>query len=119
MAAEAVRAFMLSWFMAHNYSPVHAEAMIRQAYLESNLQPCVRSETGSWLFGWVGTRRHALAAYAGTSGCPSLEAQLTFADMELRREPSFASFWRAPPHNAFAVLRRCFGRGQCSSAGTF
>lgn len=112
MTAAAVRAFMLTWFMAHHYSPVQAEAMIRQASIESNLQPCVRSETGSWLYGWVGTRRHALAAYAGTGGCPGLEAQLAFADRELRSRP-FAKFWNAPPHICFAVLRQCFGRGQC------
>src|ERR1051325_8863474 len=127
MAAEAVRAFMLSWFLAHNYSPAQAQAMIQQAYIESNLQPCVRSYSGSWLYGWVGVRRQALAAYAGTGrgapppphpalppypgpgGFPSLEPQLTFADMELRNEPSFASFWRASAQNAFSVLRRCFG----------
>jgi hypothetical protein len=113
MAAEAVRAFMLSWFMTHHYSPVQAQAMIQQAYMESNLQPCVRSSTGSWLYGWVGTRRRALAAYAKTANCPGLEAQLAFADAELRGEPAFAVFWRASSQNAFAVLRRCFGRGQC------
>lgn len=113
MAAEAVRAFMLSWFIAHHYSPAHAEAMVHQAYIESNLQPCVRSSTGSWLYGWVGVRRHALAAYAGTGGCPRLETQLSFADLELHREPAFWGFWRASSENAFAVLRRCFGRGQC------
>ena len=112
MTAEAVRALMLTWFMAHHYSPVQAEAMIRQASIESNLQPCVRSSTGSWLYGWVGTRRRALAAYAGTGGCPGLEAQLTFADRELRSQP-FAKFWGAPPYATFAVLRQCFGRGQC------
>jgi hypothetical protein len=113
MTAAAVRAFMLTWFMAHHYSPVQAEAMIRQASIESNLQPCVRSSSGSWLYGWVGTRRRALAAYAGTGGCPTLEAQLGFADRELRGQPAFAGFWRAPPQATFAVLRQCFGRGQC------
>ena len=113
MAAEAVRAFMMSWFLAHNYSPDHAEAMIRQAYLESRLQPCVRSVSGSWLFGWVGSRRQALARYAGTAGCPSLEAQLTFADWDLRREPAYGGFWRASAQTCFTVLRRCFGRGRC------
>src|SRR5260370_27105743 len=113
MASDAVRALMLSWFLSHHYSPVQAEAMVRQAYIESNLQPCVRSSTGSWLYGWVGTRRHALAAYAGTGGCPGLETQLAFADRELRDIPAFAVFWRASSQNAFAVLRRCFGRRQC------
>jgi hypothetical protein len=113
MAAEAVRAFMLSWFLAHNYSPAHAQAMIRQAQIESNLQPCVRSRTGSWLYGWVGARRHALAAYAGTSGCPSLEKQLTFADLELRGEPAYQGFWHASAGTCFTVLRRCFGHGRC------
>src|SRR3954452_25385284 len=95
MAAEAVRAFMLTWFLAHNYSPPQAEAMIRQAYIESNLQPCVRFSMGSWLYGWVGARRQALAAYADACGCPSLETQLAFADLELRRERPFGAFWRA------------------------
>lgn len=111
MAAEAVRALMLSWFLAHNYPPSHAEAMIRQADIESRLEPCVRSRTGSWLYGWVGSRRTALAAYAGTAGCPSVEAQLAFADRELRTD--YASFWDASPRTAFTVLRRCFGHGRC------
>lgn len=111
MAADAVRALMLSWFLAHNYSPIHAQAMIKQAELESNLQPCVRSRTGAWLYGWVGSRRLKLAAYAGTNGCPPLEKQLAFADRELRTE--YTQFWAAHPSKCFAVLRRCFGRGQC------
>lgn len=116
MAAQAVRALMMSWFLAHHYPPSHADAMIRQADLESHLQPCVRSRTGAWLYGWVGTRRQALAAYAGTAGCPSVQAQLAFADRELH-STSFDSFWRARPDSAFVVLRRCFGRGQCRREG--
>src|SRR5579872_1088376 len=112
MAASAMRAVMLSWFLTHHYPPSHAEAMIQQANIESRLQPCVRSRTGSWLYGWVGARRQALSAYAGTSGCPSVEAQLSFADKELHTS-SFSSFWRAPPDRAFSVLRQCFGRGLC------
>ena len=112
MAAATVRALMMSWFLAHHYPPSHAEAMIRQADIESRFQPCVQSRTGSWLYGWVGTRRRALAAYAGASGCPSVQTQLAFADKELRTG-SFSSFWRAAPGHAFHVLRRCFGRGQC------
>src|SRR5437764_4335633 len=100
MAAEAVRALMLSWFLTHSYSPSQAEAMIRQAYIESNLQPCVRSSSGSWLYGWVGARRQALAAYAGTGGCPGLETQLAFADLELHREPAFGAFWHASSQTA-------------------
>jgi hypothetical protein len=113
MAAEAVRAFMLSWLLTHNYSPYQAEAMVRQAHMESGLQPCIRSRTGSWLYAWTGSRRLALAEYAGTAGCPALEAQLAFADRELRGEPAYAAFWRASSHNAFPVLRQCFGRGRC------
>lgn len=113
MAAEAVRAFMLSWLLTHNYSPDQAQAMVRQADMESGLQPCTRSKTGSWLYAWTGSRRQALAAYAGTGGCPGLEVQLAFADRELRGEPGYAAFWRAPPQHALAVLRRCFGRGRC------
>jgi hypothetical protein len=111
MAAEAVRAVMLSWFLAHNYSPSQAQAMIHQANIESRLQPCVRAHTGSWLYGWVGSRRKALAAYAGTTSCPPLRTQLEFADYELRTE--YTSFWDASPRNAFHVLRKCFGRGLC------
>lgn len=85
--------------------------MIQQANIESRLEPCVRARSGSWLYGWVGSRRKALAAYAGTSGCPSLETQLIFADHELRTE--YTSFWEAPPQRAFHVLRQCFGRGLC------
>src|SRR5438876_10088989 len=110
MAAAAVRAFMLSWLLSHNYSPAHADALIQQANIESALQPCVRWRTGSWLFGWTGTRRRTLAAYAGTTGCPSLEIQLAFADRELRGQPAYAGFWRASPQTCFAVLRQCFGR---------
>jgi len=113
MAAEAVRAFMLSWFLAHNYSSAHAQAMIQQANIESGRKPCVRSRTGSWLYGWTGNRRHALAAYAGTSGCPGLETQLAFADHELRSASAYAAFWRASTPNTLAVLRQCFGRGRC------
>lgn len=113
MAAEAVRAFMLSWFLTHNYSLDRAEAMIQQAKIESGLAPCARSRTGSWLYGWTGSRRHALAVYARTSACPGLEAQLAFADRELRSVPAYAPFWRAPAGDCFAVLRRCFGRGRC------
>jgi len=87
--------------------------MVQQANIESRLQPCVRAFSGSWLYGWVGSRRRALAAYAGTSGCPALSAQLAFADRELRSEPAYAVFWRAAPQNTFAVLRRCFGHGRC------
>jgi hypothetical protein len=111
MAADAVRAMMLSWFLAHNYPISHAEAMIRQADIESHFQPCVHNRSGSWLYGWVGTRRLALAAYARTPNCPPLETQLAFADKELHAD--YAAFWRASPDRAFAVLRRCFGRGQC------
>ena len=113
MAAEAVRAFMLSWLLTHNYSYSHAEAMIQQAKIESGLEPCVRSRTGSWLYGWTGSRRHALAAYAGTRTCPGLETQLAFADHELRSEPAYGPFWRASAENTLAVLRQCFGRGRC------
>jgi len=113
MAAEAVRAFMLSWLLVHNYSPHQADAMVRQADIESGLQPCVRSHTGSWLFAWTGSRRVALARYAGTPGCPGLETQLAFADHELRSEPAYAGFWGASSDRAFPVLRRCFGRGRC------
>jgi hypothetical protein len=104
---------MLSWFLSHNYSTSHAEAMIEQAYLESRFQPCVQSQSGSWLYGWVGTRRRALAKYAGTSSCPPLEAQLAFADHELRTGDPYKPFWRASSRDAFTVLRKCFGRGQC------
>ena len=113
MAAEAVRAFMLSWLLTHNYSPINAEAMIQQANMESGLEPCSRSRRGSWLYAWTGSRRHALARYAGTSACPALATQLAFADHELRSEPAYAPFWHAPPQNTLAVLRRCFGRGRC------
>ena len=113
MAAEAVRAFMLSWLLSHNYSPIRAEAVIHQANIESGLKPCARSRTGSWLFGWTGSRRRALAAYARTSACPGLETQLAFADRELRSVAVYAAFWRAPAADCFPVLRQCFGRGRC------
>jgi hypothetical protein len=104
---------MLSWLLTHNYSPSQANAMIQQANIESGLQPCIRSRSGSWLFAWTGRRRVALARYAGTAGCPGLETQLAFADYELRGQPTYAGFWRASSENAFPVLRRCFGRGRC------
>jgi hypothetical protein len=113
MAVETVRAFMLFWLMSHHYSHDRAEAMIQQASIESGLEPCVRSRTGSWLYGWTGSRRHALAAYAGTSTCPGLETQLAFADHELRSQPAYAPFWRASAENTLTVLRRCFGYGRC------
>jgi hypothetical protein len=113
MAAEAVRAFMLSWLLTHNYSSIRAQAMIEQANMESGLEPCIRSRTGSWLYGWTGSRKHALALYAGTSACPALATQLAFADLELRSQPLYAPFWHASGDNTLAVLRRCFGRGRC------
>ena len=113
MTTEMIRALMLSWFIAHNYQHFQAEALIRDAWIESRLTPCVIARSGSeGLFQWVASRRRKLHQFGGP-GCVPIEAQLAFADHELRTESRYRQFWRAGPARVFGVLRACFERGRC------
>lgn len=113
-AGEAVRALILSFFLAHGYQPFQAEALSRNAWIETRWQFCQISKSGRWLMQWAGQRRHDLAAYAGTTGCPPLQMQLEFADIELKTIPAFACFWDAvDERSALAALRRGFEHGHC------
>ena len=104
---------MVLAFWLHAGAPrVHAEALTRQAGIESGFRPCVENSMGHFLYGWVATRRQALARFAGTAGCPSLQAQLRSAQHELE-QPPYSAFWAVPPARALAVLRRCYGKGRC------
>jgi hypothetical protein len=108
MTSEAVRAAMLLFMVNHGYDADHRAAVLRQAWLESRWEPCAESYTGHYLFGWVGERLAGLREFVGP-GCPSVEAQMEYADRELHQRP-FSAFWR---ERGAAQLRRCFGRGQC------
>ncbi len=109
--AEAVRALMLSWLLSHNYAGYQAEAIIRNAWIESRLQPCIVARSGSsYLFQYVGSRKRKLQQMSG-GGCPSVEAQLAFLDRELH-SAAYSRFLTAPPHLAFAVFRRCYEHGR-------
>jgi hypothetical protein len=113
MAAETVRAFIMSFFLAHGYQPYQAEALVRQAWVESRFEHCIISRSRSaYLFQWVGSRKAALHHFSGSSGCPSLTDQLRFADHELQSAP-YSRFWQQSPATVFGFLRRCFGAGRC------
>lgn len=103
---------MLAFWLSVGAQPHQAQALTEQARLESGFHQCVSNRSGAWLYGWVGARRRELAEYAGTSGCPPLEAQLRFARAELSRAP-YSGFWREPPARCLRALRACFGRGMC------
>lgn len=116
-AAEplSVPAQIREWFIAAGYQPFQADAMVDHARIESGFDRCVVARSGSvYLFQWLGVRRRRLAEFSGTPGCPSLEAQLKFADTELRSEPAYACFWKAQTRtHALGAVRRGFGRGHC------
>lgn len=109
MAAELVRAIVLSWLLGHNYGD-HTDAVMRYIQAESGFRPCIEKRTGHFLLQWVGSRVVALHAFAGP-GCLSVEAQLSFLDHELRGG-LYARFWNAPPQDASRVFRRTFGQGR-------
>ena len=113
MAPETIRALILSFYLHAGYQDFQAEAMVRQAFIESRFQHCVIAGSGSeGLYQWAGSRRRQLHEFGGT-GCVPLEKQLAFANYELRGQARYRSFWRASRDTAFAVLRACFGRGRC------
>src|ERR1700722_10104851 len=111
----ALSVCMSLWRGQHGYQPHQRDAMLKQAYTESRHQPCAvnHSSESFGLFQWNGARRHKLLAM--TRGqCPTWEAQLAFADTELRTIPCYRGFWRAKPGGAHPVLGGSFGGGGCS-----
>jgi hypothetical protein len=111
MTSEIVRAFALSWLLAHGYAPFQADAVLRYMQRESAFQPCVESRRGHFLFQWVNPRKAALHRFAGP-GCPEVVKQLEFADLELR-SPPFDRFWSAAPALVYQTFLHCFGMGRC------
>jgi hypothetical protein len=99
-----------AWLTAHGYQPAQRDAVLKQLWSESRLQPCVVGTGGAYLPQWAGERRRRAHKVLGP-GCPSWEKQLELIDWELRNEPSYQPFWKARPGREFAVLRRTFGRG--------
>jgi hypothetical protein len=110
-----VRERIAQYFRGAHYKEFQVQAIIRHAEIESDFQPCVIGTSGSsYLFQWLGERLTRLYQRAGHRFCPTLETQLAFADGELKSEPMYACFWRAPNFaTALAALRRGFGRGKC------
>ncbi len=111
MAPELVRAFVLSWLLAHGYGD-RADAVMQYIQAESGFQRCVEKRSGHFLFQWVATRVTALHRFAGP-GCPSVEMQMRFFDDEMR-SGRYTAFWAAHPRNAYAVFRRTFGQGKAN-----
>lgn len=115
VTTELVRAFILSWFLSHGYATHQAGALVEQARIESGFDHLVvnRRSGSSCLYQWVGPRRRELFRQSASNTCPSLEAQLRYADWELRTQSQYDGFWHATPAAAFRVLRACFGGGHC------
>jgi hypothetical protein len=111
----AVRAEIIRWFWTHGYKAFQISALLGHARDESGYRPCAVGPDGlRYLYQWGGTRLQRLHRFAGTNGCPPLDTQLAFANLELRGEPKFACFWLAPTAiTALSALRRGFGRGSC------
>jgi hypothetical protein len=100
------------WLSSHGYTPPQKDAILRQLWTESRLEPCVVASSGSsFLPQWAGARLRRVRARLGP-GCPDWDKQLELIDWELRNEPSFQAFWSAPHGREFAVLRETFGRGR-------
>lgn len=113
-AAEAVRAFVLSFWIAHTPAPYFAEALTQHAWLESRFEPSIEGRSGSCLLQWTGTRLRDLRQFSGSRRCPDLLTQLAWAGIELKTVPEYSCFWRARSYGAaLAALRRGFGRGRC------
>jgi hypothetical protein len=87
---------------------------MRQMWTESRFDHCAvnRHSGSSYLHQWIGERRAALHRFAGTSGCPSVKAQLDFMDKELHENDRFHTFFAAPPETCFGILRRRYGYGR-------
>jgi hypothetical protein len=114
-APREVEAAILHWFWKAGYKDYQTQAMAEQAWIESGYRPCVAGPHGlRYTYQWGYERLQQLYAFAGTDSCPSLDIQLTFADNELRNNPSYWCFWQAPDYgSAVAALRRGFGQGRC------
>ncbi|HZT89054.1 MAG TPA: hypothetical protein VFA12_13860 [Stellaceae bacterium] len=112
---NAVRDEIYRWFSAAGYQDFQIEALAEHARIESGFHPCAAGAGGMrYTFQWGGTRLRHLHEFAGTQGCPKLDAQLAFADHELKNEDRYACFWHATSGPAaLAALRRGFGRGSC------
>jgi hypothetical protein len=112
---KAVEAEILRWFWAAGYKPYQTQAMAEHAWIESGDRPCAAGPHGlRYTYQWGGGRLQQLYAFAGGESCPALDIQLTFADNELRNNPSYWCFWQATDYDsAVAALRRGFGRGRC------
>lgn len=112
--AEA-QAEMTQWLHDHGYKSFQISAILGDARDESGFNPCIHGPGGfSYTFQWAGRRLAQLHEFAHTNGCPQLHVQMAFADWELRNQPQFACFWNATTAGeAYAALRRGFGRGSC------
>jgi hypothetical protein len=110
-----IRERIAEYFSGAGYQDFQVRAIIRDAEIESRLEPCVVAKTGShFLFQWLGIRLERLYARAGGRFCPTLDTQLAFADNELKTERQYGCFWRAGSYaQALSALRRGFGRGRC------
>ncbi len=107
----ALSACISIWLAVHGYQPAQREAVVRQLWTESRLQPCVVVPGGAYLAQWTGPRLRRVKAQFGP-GCPSWNKQLEMIDWELRNEPDFQAFWSAKSGQEFKVLRVTFGRGE-------
>jgi len=112
---EAAHAEMVDWLHKHGYQDFQIQALVEHARTESGFRACAIGPGGyHYLYQWSSTRLEQLERFAGYSGCPQLHMQLAFADNELRNDPKFACFWNATTEpDAYAALRRGFGRGSC------
>jgi hypothetical protein len=110
-----VRAEIIRWFTKAGYQIPQVEAMVEHAKIESGFRPCATNGSSlRYTYQWSGARLRRLRDFAGTSGCPTLEKQLAFADYELRNEPNYSCFWnQTTPSGALRALRRGFGHGSC------
>ncbi len=112
---DEAQAEMTQWLRDHGYKSFQISAILGDARDESGFNPCIQGPGGfSYTFQWAGRRLAQLHEFAHTNGCPQLRVQMAFADWELRNQPQFACFWQATTAGeAYAALRRGFGRGSC------
>ena len=112
---DEAQAEMTQWLHDHGYKDFQISAILGDARDESGFNPCIRGPGDlRYTFQWGGRRLAQLHEFAHTDGCPRLHVQMAFADYELRNEPKFACFWNATTAGeAYAALRRGFGRGSC------
>jgi len=96
-----------TWLTAHGYSPPQRDAVLAYVGRESGFRPDVIGVNGVCLGQWAGVRRRQVLALGG-SRCPPWEAQMEFADRELRTV--FAGFWAA--RDPASHMRCHFGMGR-------